>query len=205
MILPTAAADDLPGGDASGDPAYAFKPSLMGAAMEFRLAADAFEWRKGGYAGRAPYDQIRRVRMSFRPMTMQNFRFVTEVWPANGPKLQIASTSWKSLVEHERFDANYRAFVAELCRRIGAAGGQTVFETGTPPFIYWPGIAIFAGASLALAGLIVRALMTQAWGGAAFIAAFLGLFLWQAGTIFHRNRPGTFRPDAVPPQVLPNV
>jgi hypothetical protein len=49
----------------------------------------------------------------------------------------------------------------------------------------------------------VRALQVEAWGGAAFIAAFLAFFLWQAGAFFHRNRPGTFRPDAVPPQVLP--
>ena len=35
------------------------------------------------------------------------------------------------------------------------------------------------------------------------IAAFLGLFLWQAGAFFHRNRPGKFDPAAVPPQVLP--
>ena len=41
---------------------------------------------------RTPYDRIRRIRLSFRPMTMQNYRFLTEVWTADGPKLQIAST-----------------------------------------------------------------------------------------------------------------
>jgi hypothetical protein len=48
-------------------------------------------------------------------------------------------------------------------------------------------------------------LQTAAWSGAAFIAAFLGFFLWQAGTFFRRNRPGTFRPDAVPETVLPQA
>jgi len=182
---------------------YAFKASLLGAPMEYRLADDALEWRKGAYAGRAAYGRIRRMRLSFRPMTMQNYRFLTEVWPDGGPKLQIASTSWKSLVEHERFDAAYRAFVIELCRRVGAAGGDTSFETGTPALIYWPGLAVFVGASLGLAGLLVRALMIEAWSGAAFVGGFLALFLWQAGTLFRRNRPGSFRGDAVPPQVLP--
>jgi hypothetical protein len=177
----------------------------MGAGFEFRLAIDALEWRRGGQAGRVPYDRIRRVRLSFRPMTMQNYRFLTEVWPASGPKLQIASTSWKSLVEHERFDASYRAFVIELCRRVGAARDLAAFESGSPAWIYWPGLAVFVAASLGLAGLIVRALMTEVWSGAAFVAAFLALFLWQAGNLFRRNRPGTFRPDAVPPQVLPTV
>jgi hypothetical protein len=138
-------------------------------------------------------------------MTMQNYRFVTEVWPESGPKLQIASTSWKSLVEHQGLDAEYRAFVSELSRRVGAAGGNTAFDTGSPAFLYWPGVLVFTGASFALAALAVRALQEQAWGGAAFIAAFFALFLYQAGNFFRRNRPGTYSPDAVPPLLLPKA
>jgi hypothetical protein len=189
----------------SGEFSYAYKTSLMGAPLELQLTPDALEWRKGGIAGRTPYGSVRRIRLSFRPMTMQNYRFVTEVWPENGPKLQIASTSWKSLVEHQRLDAEYRAFVSELSRRIGAAGGNTAFDTGSPAFLYWPGVVIFAGAALALAALAVRALQQQAWGGAAFVAAFFALFLYQAGNFFRRNRPGTYRPGAVPPLLLPKV
>jgi hypothetical protein len=199
----SAAEDDATAEAPGGDLIYAYKPSLMGAPFEFRLASDAFEWRKGSFSGRTPYNRIRRIRLGFRPITMQNHRFLTEVWPLEGPKLQIASTSWKSLVEHERLDAAYRAFVTELSRRIGAAGAETLFHTGSPVLLYWLGLVVFAGASLALAVLVVRALQVTAWGGAAFIAAFLALFLWQAGAFFHRNRPGTFRPESVPPQVLP--
>jgi hypothetical protein len=184
--------------------AYAYKSSLMGAPFEFRLAPDALEWSKGPSKGRVPYGRIRRIRLGYRPMTMQNYRFLSEIWLAGGPKLMVASTSWKSLVEHQRLDLPYRAFVTELCRRIGAAGGQTQFQSGSPPIAYWLGVVVFVGASLALAGLIVRALQIEAWSGAAFIAAFLGFFLWQAGTFFRRNRPGTFRPDAVPESVLPS-
>ena len=189
----------------SAEFSYAYKSSLVGAPLEFQLAPDALEWRKGGIADRTPYGSVRRIRLSFRPMTMQNYRFVTEVWPESGPKLQIASTSWKSLVEHQRLDAEYRAFVSELSRRVGAAGGNTAFDTGSPAFLYWPGVLVFTGASFALVGLSVRALQEQAWGGAAFIAAFFALFLYQAGNFFRRNRPGTYSPDAVPPLLLPKA
>jgi hypothetical protein len=189
----------------SAEFSYAYKSSLVGAPLEFQLAPDALEWRKGGIAGRTPYGSVRRIRLSFRPMTMQNYRFVTEVWPDSGPKLQIASTSWKSLVEHQGLDAEYRAFVSELSRRVGAAGGNTAFDTGSPAFLYWPGVLVFTGASFALVGLSVRALQEQAWGGAAFIAAFFALFLYQAGNFFRRNRPGTYSPDAVPPLLLPKA
>jgi hypothetical protein len=181
---------------------YAYKSSVVTAPFEFRLTSDALHWGKGGVRGQTPYRQIRRVRLSFRPLTMQNHRFVAEIW-SEGPKLTISSTSWKSLVEHERLDARYRVFMTELCRRIGAAGGRTRFQMGSPAILYWIGVAVFVGASLALASLLVRALQMAAWGGAAFIAAFLALFLWQAGTFFRRNRPGVFPPDAVPESVLP--
>jgi hypothetical protein len=181
---------------------YSYKSSVISAPFEFRLTSDALAWGKGGMTGHTLYRQIRRVRLSFRPLTMQNHRFVAELW-TDGPKLTIASTSWKSMVEHERLDARYRAFVTELCGRIGAVGGQTLFQTGSPAILYWTGVIVFAGASLALASLIVQALQIGAWGGAAFVAAFFALFLWQAGTFFRRNRPGVFRPEAVPELVLP--
>ncbi len=69
--------------------------------------------------------------------------------------------------------------------------------------LYWPGVAILCAATLAIAALAVRALAVGAFAGAAFIAGFLALFLWQAGGFFLRNRPGTYRPDAVPRQLLP--
>lgn len=184
-------------------PVYSYKPSVMGAAFEFRLAEDALEWRKGRHTGRTPYDRIRRIRLSFRPATMQNYRFLAEVWPADAPKLSIASSSWRSMWEQERLDDDYRAFVVELNRRVAAAGGTPLLQTGSPPILYWLGVVILTVAALTFAAMIVRALQTQVWGGAAFIAAFLAFALWQMGNFFRRNRPGTYRADAVPPQVLP--
>lgn len=191
---------DAPVSDDS--PSYMYKSSLIGAPFEFFLAPDTLQWQKGGTRDSTPYRRIRRIRLGFRPMTMQNNRFVAEVW-TDGPKLTIASTSWKSLVEHEQRNAEYRAFVTELCRRVGAVGGETRFDTGSPILIYWAGLVVFIGALFAIAALIVRALQAEVWSGAAFIAAFFAFFLWQGGTFFRRNRPGAFSPDAVPELVLP--
>ena len=193
---------DLPSGREFN---YAFKASLLGAPMEYRLADDALEWRKGAYAGRAAYGRIRRMRLSFRPMTMQPYRFLAEVWPVDAPKLQIASTSWKSVFEQQRLDGEYGAFVIELNRRVGVAGGNTTFVTGSPVFIYWPGAAVFVGATFGVAALGVRALQSGAFAAAGFIAAFLALFMWQAGNFFLRNRPAAYDPDAVPQRVLPKI
>ena len=57
--------------------------------------------------------------------------------------------------------------------------------------------------ALGLALLVVRALQADAIGGAAFIGAFLVLFLWQGGNFFRRNRPGLYRPEALPAELMP--
>jgi hypothetical protein len=195
------------------DPVYSYKASLVGAAFEFRLRPEALEWRKGRHQGRTPYSRIARVRLSFRPMTMQMRRFVTEIWPVDGPKLTIASTTWRSLVEQSAQDDAYGAFIRELHRRLAdqgladqslaAAPSQASFETGMSPVLYWPGLVLFAGASVGFVVLTVRALELAAYSGAALIGGFLVLSLWQSGVYFRRNRPGRYRPEAPPRYLVP--
>ena len=106
---------------ASGaDPVYVYKPSLMGAPWELCLRPDALEWQLGRQRGRIPYARISRVRLSFRPATMQTRRFVAEIWWPGGRRLLIASTSWQSLFEQRPQDRAYGAFIHELNQRIAA-------------------------------------------------------------------------------------
>ena len=192
--------------DVSADAlSYSFKPSAIGAPWEFRLGEQGLDWRKGRLKGTVAYRDIRRVRLSFRPATFQTQRFLAEIWPMHGPKLEIASSSWKSMVEQERLDRAYRTFVAALHRRLIASGADPSFENGSPPALYWPGVAVFVGTALGMAALAVRALQTGTASAALFIGAFLALFLWQVGVFFKRNRPGRYRPEELPPDVMPSA
>ncbi len=193
--------DAPPAGESSA--AYSFRPSLLGAAREFRLTDDALEWTAGASSGRIPFNTVRRVRMSYRPASMQSQRYVTEIWAEGAPKLEIVSSSWKSMIEQERFDRPYSAFVRELNRRLAATGGAIRFDRGSNAVLYWPGLAVFAAVGAALALMFARALLEGAWAGAAFVAAFFALLLWQSGNFFRRNRPGTYHPDAPPAVLLP--
>lgn len=182
---------------------YTYRPSVLGAGWEFALGPHGIDWDRGSKSGHVPYRSIRRIQMSYRPMSMQSYRFVTEIWTDEGPRLRIVSTSWKSMVEQERLDAAYSAFIAALHRRVAEAGGTPVYRQGREPLMYWPGVAAFVVVALGVSALIVRALEAHALGGAALIALFLLLFVWQGGNFFRRNRPGEYRPDALPPEVLP--
>lgn len=191
--------------DHAGDGAlaYSYRPSVLGAPWEFSLTDAGLVWQTGRKSGRIAFADIHRVRMSYRPVTMQSQRFLTEVWAAGSPKLEICSSSWKSMVEQVRLDDGYTAFIGELHRRLAGAGVAATFEQGSNPLLYWPGLVFFVAVSLGLAALTVRALQVPAWGGAAFVGGFFLLFVWQGGNFFRRNRPGRYRPDAPPREVLP--
>ena len=187
------------------DPVYSFKPSLMGAPCHFALRQEGVQWERGRYAGLVRYDHIRSVRMSFRPVTMQSQRYITEIWSSDNPKLLISSASWRSLIEQERLDSAYTAFVTELHRRIAAAGATVAFTSGMPVVTYFIGVVVFAAAILAMGALTVRAMQLDDWKVAALVGVLFLVFAIQIGNYFRRNLPVRYRPDAIPANVLPRV
>ena len=191
----------------SGYLTYSYRPSLLGAPWQFTLTEGGMEWSAGSRSGLLRYRDVRRVRLSFKPASMQSHRFLTEIWAEGAPKLQIVSSSWKSMVEQERLDGPYAAFITELHVRLARAASPlpVVYQQGSNPYAYWPGLTLYTLMALALAAVFVRALEAHALGGAAFIGAFVALFLWQGGNFFRRNRPGRYRPDALPAELVPRV
>ena len=203
--MSVSAADDDEAAADSGGLTYRYKPSLMGAPWQLQLRPEGLAWSIGRYDGVVRYDRVRRVRMSFRPASMQSHRFITELWSDDAPKIQIASVSWRSMVEQERQDQAYNAFVTDLHRRLAAAGTRATFQTGMPLILFAIGIVVYAGALLGFAALTVRALQISEWAGAAVVGGFFLLFAWQVGNYFRRNWPGTYRADALPAHVMPRT
>jgi hypothetical protein len=204
---------DTPGGD-SADIEYAYKASLMGGAWMLRLAPDALHWSIGTVAGAIPYASIRRIRLSFRPVTMQSYRFLAEIWSDKSPKIPIASASWKSLMEQERQDDGYTRFVIALHQRIAEAGGDPDLRAGALPLLYWPGVAIFGalvvmGVSLAFQSMSLgeRAIgQPMDWTQKGAILVLVVMFfwlLWQMGSFFKRNLPRRYTLGAIPADLLP--
>jgi hypothetical protein len=188
-----------------GDPFYMYKPSLVGAPCQFALRPDALQWQIGRRNGSIPYNRVRRMRISFRPATMQSHRFITEIWPASGPKIQIASTSWRTMLEQQRQDPQYAEFITELHRRLAAAGSTAELWSGTPPVLYWLGVLVFTGVTVTVVVLAARAMLHGDWAGVGILAAILAVFVYQLGTFFRRNRPRRYRADDVPAETLPTV
>ena len=66
-------------------------------------------------------------------------------------------------------------------------------------------IVVFGAALLALVLLTLRALQIGEWAGAGIVGALCAVFGYQLGNYFLRNRPGRYRPEALPPAVLPRA
>jgi hypothetical protein len=101
-------------------------------------------------------------------------------------------------------DRPYRDFVQALHRRIIESDARPVLRAGSPPMLYWPGVIVFGAMGAAVPVMLLKTGSGDArWGGALIVVAVAGLFLWQLGNFFWRNRPTTYSAEAIPTTVLP--
>jgi hypothetical protein len=182
---------------------YHYRPRMIGAGYSFRLGPHSLEWNLSGYPGQAPYPMIAMVRLGYRPSNFGNRRFIAEIWPRKGAKLEIASASYKSMVSMEDQGPAYRAFIGELHWRIAASGGDCRFEAGFAAWRWWPMVAVAAATAVALVYVAATTVANGDFGASALIVGFMGLFVWQMWPLISRNRPMRYDPDHIPEQVLP--
>lgn len=188
-----------------GGPVYAFKPRMLAVEHAFRLGPDSLEWNVGGNRGRVAYAMIARVRVGYRFTNFMGHRYTTEIFPRDGGRMQIASVSARGMLDSANQGAAYRAFIAELHRRIANAQGECRFEAGMAVWRFWPSVAI----TLAMAGGLVYVLVRGMSGDqiltSLIVIAAGGLFVWQMGKMVLANRPRSYRSDAIPADVLPKI
>lgn len=183
--------------------AYAFKASLIGAAQQFELTDDGLVWRIGPKSGLWPYATIAKLRLSYRPVSMQSQRFRADLEDVGGARLRILSTTWQTVALMAPQNDAYRAFILELHRRMQAAGSHAELIGGLRPAIHTAALVMIALVAAAMTGLLARAVATGSWAGALFIAGFAALFGWQIGGFIRRNRPRNYTFDDVPKDLLP--
>jgi hypothetical protein len=183
-------------------PIYAFRPRLIGPAYVFRLGPDSLEWQMGNRPGRVAYPMIARLRLGFRFSTFMGRRYTAEVFPRQGGRFEIASTSARSVFDNSDQGAAFRAFVTELHRKIGPNAGCR-FEAGMAAWRWWPSAAVTAALLVAVLFVALRAVLDAQVVPGLIVLAVGVLFLWQMGMLLLRNRPRTYAPDAIPEDVLP--
>lgn len=195
----TTAKPPAPSGDGTH---YVFKPSLAGGARQFELTGEGLCWRSTT-SHLWPWQRIAAIRLSYRPASMQSWRFRADIHDADGRRVTLISTTWHSISQMARQDGDYRAFIVELHRRLMQSGARVDLVAGIHPVLFATGVAVMVLIGIALASLLLRALTSGQFAGALFMAAFAAWFVWQIGSFLRRNRPRRYSFDALPPDVLP--
>jgi hypothetical protein len=182
---------------------YAYKASLIGAAHRFELTGEGLSWHVAGKSGVWRYADIAKIRLSYRPVSMQSRRFRADIENTNRQQLTILSTSWQTVALMAPQDRDYRAFIVELHRRMQEAGSHAALIGGLRPWAHSAGVGLLALVAVSIAGLLLRALATGEYAGALFLVGFAALFGWQIGGFMRRNRPRSYTFDDLPEALLP--
>lgn len=191
--------------DGRGAPvtSYAYKASLIGSAHRFELTDEGLSWHIAGRSGVWRYDEISAVRLSFRPVSMQQHRFRADVSRASGGRIAILSTSWQTAALMAPQDRGFRDFLVELHARMAKAGSRAELTAGLGRKTYAVVLAFLAMLAVAMTGLLIRALMIGEFAGVLFILGFAALFAWQVGGFVRRNQPRSYGFDQLPRSLLP--
>jgi hypothetical protein len=182
---------------------YAYKASLIGSAHRFELTDEGLSWHIAGRSGLWRYDEISAIRLSFRPVSMQQHRFRADVSRSGGGRIRVLSTSWQTAALMAPQDNGFRSFIVELHARMAKAGSRATLTAGLGGKTYAVMLAFLAVLTVAMAGLLIRALLIGEFAGALFILGFAALFAWQVGGFVRRNQPQSYSFDQVPKALLP--
>jgi hypothetical protein len=186
-------------------PVYAFKPRMLAAEHVFRLGPDSLEWNVGGRTGRIAYPMIARIRVGFRFTNFMGHRYTAEIFPRSGGRMDISSVSSRGMLDNANQGVAYRAFIAELHRRVASARGECRFEAGMAVWRFWPSVTITLAMAAALVYVLVRGILGDQIVTSLIVLAAGSLFVWQMGKMVLANKPRSYRPETIPEDLLPKI
>lgn len=171
----------------------------------FEMRPDILAVTQGRRSGDFAYRDIDMVRLLYKPRNTTNEGYQAKLYRKDRRTVGLTNLTWKSLVDLDRQDAEYSAFVRALIARIVAANPGVVLEAGMPRLLY--ALTALAGgvAMLALVLVGIAALRQGGWPMALITVAIGAYFVWWTSRYLGRNRPRRFLPDAIPPDVMPKV
>ena len=182
---------------------YAHRAKPYAGEAEFRLHPSHLHVEQGRRSGDFPLADIVMVRLLYKPKNTTNEGYQAKLYRRDKRTVSFNNLSWKSLVEVERQDADYRRFLEALIAAVAAANPGVVLVAGMPAWLHV--VTALAGL-LALAALAIVTVQAALNAGfpVAMLTGGLGLYFgWWALRYLGRNRPRAFKPDAIPAEVMP--
>jgi len=182
---------------------YSYRPLPFKAEAIFKLGKHELEVENGRRSGKFRYNDIELIRLSYALRNTLADGYKMQVRAKDGRTLRIANASWKSMVEMETHNPEYRAFADELCRKVFAANPSVRLEAGLNRFVF-PLAIVAGGAAVALAlSLTLKGFNAGAMGAMLVGLGFATYFGWFCWRFLSRNQPRIFVAKDIPADVLP--
>lgn len=182
---------------------FAFRPRPFAAETLLALRQRDMFAQRAGKDMIIPYREIETIRLFYAPRGINFSGFRAKIYIRTGKTVSFEDRSHKSLIETERLDDSYRAFIIELCARAEGANANVLLYAGKSVTLL--ALAAFLG----IAAVVLLALF--AWNAlhanqtliSIGVAAFAIFFAaWTANFVI-RNRPRRFTANTIPAEMLP--
>jgi hypothetical protein len=182
---------------------YTHAPRPVGGPITFTLEGDRLTIASARKVHEVHLGAVELVRMTYEPRSFARKAFQTRIRTRDGKTFAFSSLSWRSLIEAESLDRDYRAFTRTLFDAIRRANPKARFVGGRPKILWLATAILAAGSFMAMVLFIWRALQGGATAAAIMGGLFLAAGIWQLEPMIRLNRPQEFSPDAPPRDLLP--
>ncbi len=184
---------------------YTHNPRPVGGPVSFALQGDRLVVDTGRKVQEVRLGAVESVRLTYEPGRVAQRAFRTRVVLRDGKALTFTSLDWRSFIEARELTAEYRGFTQALCAAVAEANPAARFMAGKPQWL-WLATAIVAAASLLVMAYLIWQALRMGSAGVALIGALLAVVgIWQIEPMIRLNKPRSFRPEAVPGELMPKA
>ena len=184
---------------------YSHRAKPYAQEAQFRLMPQHLAIEQGRRSGDFAYQDIVMIRLMYKPRNTTNEGYQAKIYRRDKRTAALTNLSWKSLVDMDRQDGEYRAFMLALIAKVYFTNPNVALEAGMPRWLH--SITAIAGIVAVLAMIVVTAqALRNGVYAAAVITSILALYFgWWSIRYLSRNRPRSFTANDIPQDVLPKV
>jgi hypothetical protein len=182
---------------------HSVRRSMLEPDRTWRVADGALRWDDAAGGGEIPLERVEQVRLAWEASRVDLNRYACHVQGA-GRDVVIVSTHWAGFGRFDDRRTTYAALVRALVVATAPARPDARFRCGASGLMYALNVIVgAAGVSLLAVVMMVIPVpldpfLVLRFGLLAVLIPLAALWAW-------RNRPRTFRADAIPDAVLPRV
>jgi hypothetical protein len=182
---------------------YSHSPGPSKAPISFALDGDRLTVDSGRKVQEVRLGAVEQVRLTYEPKSLGRNAFQTRLRLKDGKTVTFSSINWKSLVDVQRLDREYRIFSRALLDAIVHANPEAHFIAGRPRLIWGATLFLAVIALAAITVFIWRALQAGAGSAALMGVLFALVGIWQIEPMVRLNKPRRFTPSEPPADLMP--